>query len=74
MLLAGDAGIGKTTLTAELARRVHEAGAIVLAGRSPRETVVPYQPFLEALRHWALNAPATDLRSTAASTGPSSRA
>ena len=65
VLLAGDAGIGKTTLTAELARRVHEAGAIVLAGRSPRETVVPYQPILEALRHWALNAPATELSTTA---------
>ena len=64
MLLAGDAGIGKTTLAAELARRVHDAGAIVLAGRSPRETVVPYQPFLEALRHWALNAALTDLRAS----------
>ncbi len=64
VLLAGDAGIGKTTLTAELARRVHDAGAIVLAGRSPRETVVPYQPFLEALRHWALNAALADLRAS----------
>ena len=64
MLLAGDAGIGKTTLTAELALGVHDAGAIVLAGRSPRETVVPYQPFLEALRHWALNAALTDLRAS----------
>ena len=64
VMLAGDAGIGKTTLTAELARRVHEAGAIVLAGRSPRETVVPYQPFLEALRHWALNAALADLRAS----------
>jgi DNA-binding SARP family transcriptional activator len=64
VLLAGDAGIGKTTLTAELARRVHDAGGIVLAGRSPRETVVPYQPFLEALRHWALNAALTDLRAS----------
>ncbi len=62
VLLAGDAGIGKTTLTAELARRVHDEGAIVLAGRSPRENVVAYQPFLEALRHWALNAAPTDLR------------
>jgi DNA-binding SARP family transcriptional activator len=65
VFLAGDAGIGKSTLTAELGRRVHEAGAIVLAGRSPRETVVPYQPILEALRHWALNAPADDLRTVA---------
>ncbi|MBV9801914.1 MAG: AAA family ATPase [Solirubrobacterales bacterium] len=65
VFMAGDAGIGKTTLTADVARRVHGAGAIVLAGRSPRETVVPYQPILEALRHWALNAPARDLSSTA---------
>jgi len=64
VMLAGDAGIGKTTLTAELARRVHDAGAIVIAGRSPRETVVPYQPFLEALRHWALNALLGDLRAS----------
>jgi DNA-binding SARP family transcriptional activator/tetratricopeptide (TPR) repeat protein len=65
VLLAGDAGIGKTTLTADIARRVHEEGAIVLAGRSPRETVVAYQPILEALRHWALNASLSDLRATA---------
>ena len=58
-------GSARRTLTAELARRVHEAGAIVLAGRSPRETVVPYQPILEALRHWALNAPLGDLRAVA---------
>jgi predicted ATPase/DNA-binding SARP family transcriptional activator len=65
VLFAGDAGIGKTRLTAELARRAHGEGGIVLAGRSPRESVVPYQPFLEALRHWALNASIGDLRSTA---------
>jgi DNA-binding SARP family transcriptional activator/tetratricopeptide (TPR) repeat protein len=65
VFLAGDAGIGKSTLTADVARRVHAAGAIVLAGRSPRETVVPYQPILEALRHWALNAPARELSNTA---------
>jgi DNA-binding SARP family transcriptional activator/tetratricopeptide (TPR) repeat protein len=65
VFLAGDAGIGKTTLTADVARRVHAAGATVLAGRSPRETVVPYQPILEALRHWALNVPASELSSAA---------
>ena len=64
VLLAGDAGIGKTTLIADVARRVHDEGATVLAGRSPRETVVPYQPILEALRHWALNASLSDLRAT----------
>ncbi|HEX4280931.1 MAG TPA: AAA family ATPase [Solirubrobacteraceae bacterium] len=70
VLLAGDAGVGKTTLIAELARQVHGAGAIVLAGRSPRETVVPYQPFLEALRHWALNALVADLRANTREYGP----
>jgi predicted ATPase/DNA-binding SARP family transcriptional activator len=70
VLLAGDAGIGKTTLIAELARQVHGAGAIVLAGRSPRETVVPYQPFLEALRHWALNALVADVRANTREYGP----
>jgi len=70
VLLAGDAGIGKTTLTAELARRVHDAGATVLAGRSPRETVVPYQPFLEAFRHWALNALLPALRASTRESGP----
>ena len=70
VLLAGDAGIGKTTLSAELARRVHDAGAIVLAGRAPRETVVPYQPFLEALRHWAFNAFVADLRANTREYGP----
>jgi DNA-binding SARP family transcriptional activator/tetratricopeptide (TPR) repeat protein len=64
VLLTGEAGIGKTRLLAELARSVHEDGALVLAGRAPEETLVPYQPFLEALRHYVLNAPFRELRST----------
>jgi DNA-binding SARP family transcriptional activator len=65
LLLAGEAGIGKTRLLAELARVTHERGALVLAGRSPEESVVPYQPFLEALRHYVLNVPFTQLRANA---------
>ncbi len=65
VLLAGDPGIGKTRLVAELARRAHDSGAVVLAGRSPEETLVPYQPFLEALRHYVLNVPFSRLRATA---------
>jgi predicted ATPase/DNA-binding SARP family transcriptional activator len=64
VLLTGEAGIGKTRLLAELAREVHGAGALVLAGRAPEETLVPYQPFIEALRHYVLNAPFDELRST----------
>jgi DNA-binding SARP family transcriptional activator/tetratricopeptide (TPR) repeat protein len=65
VLLAGDPGIGKTRLVAELARRAHDAGAVVLAGRSPEETLVPYQPFLEALRHYVLNVSFGGLRAAA---------
>ncbi len=65
VLLTGDPGIGKTRLVAEIARRAHEAGAFVLAGRSPQEALVPYQPFVEALRHYVLNAPFAELRTSA---------
>ncbi len=65
VVLAGDAGVGKTRLAAELARRVHARGAVVMAGRSPEENLAPYQPFLEALRHYVLHAPLDELRRTA---------
>jgi tetratricopeptide (TPR) repeat protein len=56
-LLAGEPGVGKTRLAAELGRRVHEEGAIVLAGRCDEDLGVPYQPFVEALRHFVDHAP-----------------
>ena len=65
VLLTGDPGVGKTRLAAELARRAHDSGALVLAGRAPEETVAPYQPFLEALRHYVVNAPQAELRANA---------
>jgi DNA-binding SARP family transcriptional activator len=63
-LLSGDPGVGKSRLAAELARRLHQRGAVVLAGRSPQEPLAPYQPFLEALRHYISNAPVDHLRAT----------
>lgn len=63
-LIVGDAGIGKTRLAAELARRAHANHAYVLPGRSSEETLVPYQPFLEALRHYLLGVPFAQLRAT----------
>ena len=62
MLLAGDPGVGKTRLLAETAVRAVATGAIVLAGRAPEETLVPYQPFLEALGHYVFRAPLEELR------------
>jgi DNA-binding SARP family transcriptional activator/tetratricopeptide (TPR) repeat protein len=68
--LAGEAGIGKTSLAAELARRAHEDGGTVLAGRAPREALVSYQPFLEALRHYFHAAPLSELRASVSDFGP----
>lgn len=48
--LAGEPGIGKTRVAAELARALHQSGAIVLYGRAEEDALVPYQPFAEALQ------------------------
>ena len=52
ILVAGEAGIGKTRLGSELARRAQDAGFEVLVGRSIDlvGTEIPYQPFVDALR------------------------
>ena len=70
MVLAGDAGIGKTSLAAELARRAHHDGAVVLAGRAPEEGLAPYQPFLEALSHYFTTASLDDIRMAVREHGP----
>ena len=49
-LVAGEPGIGKTRLAGALAHRVHGQGGVVLYGRCDEEAIVPYQPFVEALR------------------------
>ncbi|MCA1844591.1 MAG: AAA family ATPase, partial [Actinobacteria bacterium] len=51
VLLGGEPGIGKTRLAAHLAGQVAGHGALVLAGRCDEDLGVPYQPFVEALRH-----------------------
>ena len=49
--VTGEAGIGKSRLAAEVAARAHDQGHEVLRGRAERDGVIPYQPFVEALRH-----------------------
>ncbi|HEY2303875.1 MAG TPA: AAA family ATPase [Acidimicrobiales bacterium] len=62
VLVAGEPGIGKTRLVAELARRVHREGALVLYGRSDEEFGVAYQPFVEALLPYVSGCPIEELR------------
>jgi class 3 adenylate cyclase/DNA-binding SARP family transcriptional activator len=50
VLLAGEPGIGKTSVVAQFARAVHRDGASVLLGRCHAEALVPYEPFVDALR------------------------
>jgi DNA-binding SARP family transcriptional activator len=52
-LLSGEPGVGKTRLAAEFAGRLHLEGATVMAGRCDEDLGVPYQPFVEAFRHFA---------------------
>ncbi len=61
-LIAGEPGVGKTRLAAELAREAHEGGALVLVGRCDEDLGVPFQPFVEALRYFLDHSPGEDLR------------
>jgi hypothetical protein len=51
VLVGGEAGIGKTSLIAQIASRAHAAGAIVLLGHCDEDLTVPYQPWIQALSH-----------------------
>ena len=51
VLIAGEAGIGKTALVAQVARGAHARGVTVLLGRCTEELLVPYQPWIEVMGH-----------------------
>jgi tetratricopeptide (TPR) repeat protein len=53
VVLAGEPGIGKTRLAAELAHHAHGDGALVLYGRFDEDAPAPYKPVVELLRGWA---------------------
>jgi predicted ATPase/DNA-binding SARP family transcriptional activator len=61
VFVGGDPGVGKTRLATEFAGRVHASGGGVLYGRAAEEASQSYQPFVEALRHWAINAGADEI-------------
>ena len=61
-MLIGEPGIGKTRLAAEFCRTAHADGATVLLGRCYEESLVPYQPFVEALSQYVAESPLDELR------------
>jgi len=68
VLLAGDAGMGKTRLATELTRRAERMGMTVLTGGcSEADLALPYLPFLEAIGNYLAGA---DLERVRAELGP----
>jgi class 3 adenylate cyclase len=61
-MLVGEPGIGKTRLAAEFCRSAYADGALVLLGRCYEESLVPYQAFVEALRHYVSEASVDELQ------------
>jgi class 3 adenylate cyclase len=57
VLIGGEAGVGKTRLSTQLARKTHLEGATVLYGRCDEDLGVPYQPWTQALDHLVSAAP-----------------
>jgi len=49
VVVSGEAGMGKTALTAQFARAVHAEGAVVVFGHSDEDLGVAYQPWIEAI-------------------------
>ena len=60
--VAGEPGIGKTRLAAELAAAVDAEGGIVLYGSCDEDSLAPYQPFREALEHHLAARPSAALK------------
>jgi DNA-binding SARP family transcriptional activator len=71
VLLAGEAGIGKSRLAARFAAEAGAAGATVLYGACAEQTLVPYEPFAEAVGAGAAERPEIEGRLLrAAQAGP----
>ena len=61
LLVAGEAGVGKSTLAAAAARAAWEQGAYVLFGHCEEGLAAPYQFFGEAFDHMVRHTPAAVL-------------
>lgn len=71
VVLAGDAGLGKTRLAVELGKRARKVGcAVMWGGCSEAELALPYLPFLEAVGNYLT---AADLDDVSSRLGPARR-
>jgi DNA-binding CsgD family transcriptional regulator/tetratricopeptide (TPR) repeat protein len=61
VLVAGEAGAGKTRLASEFARQAHGDGAAVLYGACDVDLALPFQPWVHALEQLVLALPRTSL-------------
>jgi class 3 adenylate cyclase len=69
VLIDGEPGIGKTRLAAEFCAAIHERGAQILLGHCTEETLIPYQPFVEAISRYLSDCPLDELRLDLGDTG-----
>lgn len=69
-LIAGEPGIGKTRLAAQLAATAEAAERPLLYGRTEQESLAPYGAFAEALQHHVAHAPTQDLEALGRDDGP----
>ena len=69
VVIAGEAGVGKTRLAAAAAMAADD-GALVLYGRCDEGLGVPYQPFAEALGSYVNTAQLQKLAVQLGSSGP----
>jgi DNA-binding CsgD family transcriptional regulator/tetratricopeptide (TPR) repeat protein len=69
VLLAGEAGSGKSRLVREFARDAAAGGALVLYGACDAVVRTPYGPFVEALDHLARVIDPVELRAALGTTG-----
>jgi DNA-binding SARP family transcriptional activator len=70
LLVSGEAGQGKSTVVAEVARRAFDDGAYVLSGHCEQDLSGPYQLFADSLGHYVRHAPEDELRDVVDEHGP----
>ena len=69
VMIDGEPGIGKTALASRFAAEVHDAGAVVVYGRSDEDLGIPYQPWVEALTQLVAHVPDSVLAAHVADRG-----